>query len=238
VTSAFLLSGLYLYKTKRFGFAENLLACQEVNKIKISKYFLHSKAEVTLIYDSNNKLQKELVNLTTDVIMNLLKDSPFESSRIKKIDYNSLSAENKQKYKEIENKNEPLILVKQGLVETNFNALSFTHENLHKLREKLRNILFYEQCENIVELRDVFRYLDNPKHKIILLSHVDSNIDKLLSLYRNKSTKVIIIHDEGLKEELRLKDNHFYIYYSPKMPNNMKSAELFIKNELDEQKGI
>ena len=88
----------------------------------------------------------------------------------------------------------------------------------------------------MIDLRDEFRYLDNPKNRIIIISNIDDDIDRLLSLYRYKNTKILLVNDEEMKKKLNLSDSHMYIYYPYKLPFNMKNTELFIKSLPDKGK--
>jgi hypothetical protein len=238
ISKGFILSlaGLYWFKSKQSLDFSLIIKCQDIKTIKFTKYRAYSPAEIVIVYDPANKLQVELVDIVRNKLTRMLNKLPRDFLTIHQVEYNSLEESAANKYKELPNSNEPFISIKIGLVSWKFNALSFTSDkNTLNLKEKLKNVLYYQDCENMVELRDTFKYLDHPRHSIILLSdEITEANDKLLSLYRSKYTKIVHVTDKNLKEQLRLKDNHFYIYYSPKLPNNMKNTELFIKDQLDE----
>ena len=166
-----------------------------------------------------------------------------------------------EKLQKLSTSNEPIILIKSGLCLENINALSFTqndkfdcNKNFNKnisfgLKEKLNNLLLFYYCDNLIEIRQHFKYLENPEHKIILISNEmftgekneknsKFNFDKItaLSLFKAKNTKIIFVNNEKLKEKFNLKGDNLYIYYPPKLPNSMKNVELFMQENNLKQK--
>jgi len=158
----------------------------------------------------------------------------------------------------IKNSNEPLVLIKSGFCLESLNALSFVkderitknkNEYTNKkisfgLNQKLDNLILYYYCDDMIELREHFKYLEKPENKIILLpvegikKNDSFEYDKLkvLSIYKDKNTKIIFINNSELSKNLRLEKNLMYVYYPPKIPNVMKNVELFLQeNQLKQR---
>ena len=138
-----------------------------------------------------------------------------------------------------------------------FNILNDKRKNIpFALKEKLNNLLLFYYCDDMMEIKEHFKYLENPEHKVILVSNelflgekntnknkYDSEYEKLnydkiaaLSLFKSKKTKIIFINNDKIKEKFNLKSDNIYIYYPPKLPYAMKNVELFMQENNLKQK--
>ena len=169
-----------------------------------------------------------------------------------------------EKIDNLNNSNEPVVIIKSGLCLENINALSFVkderitknknHYSNNKidfsLHQKLDNLFLYYFCDEMTEIRDHFKFLDKAENKIVLLSaesfikntENSNNITfdyqklKYLSLFKEKNTKIIFVNNEELSNKLKMENNILYTYYPPKIPNIMRNVELFLQeNQLTQR---
>lgn len=221
-------------------------------KFYANNYLILGEPEIIIFYDDTNKLQCELSEIVLNKLVNYI-NILHESNKIKirKVMINNLNNNEKEIFDKFSNEynqknNEPLLIIKNDLCLESINPISFTNtiskENLQisqeikfKTLNKLNNLLLYKTCDNLSELRNEFNYLQNAKNNIIVVPY-DSNENKLnfdskvISLYRNKYTKIILIKNEKLKENLKLKNGHIYVYYPPRTPYKMRDTEQYLKD--------
>jgi hypothetical protein len=205
------------------NFTQNKLICKSDQSIK---KFTFTVPEIIIVYNEHNELQIEM----TQIIIKKVEDLILGNFNLRKISYDQLTDYQKKEYSALINSNEPIVFVKNGHCKENISSFAFTKNADLKLKEKIQNLTTYKNCDKILDLRDEFRYLDNPKNKIIVITAINPDVDRLISLYRDKNTKILLISNEELRKQLDLNDNYMYVYYPYKLPFNMKNAELFIKS--------
>jgi hypothetical protein len=82
------------------------------------------------------------------------------------------------------------------------------------------------------EVREQFRYLENPKNSLIIVTKDiinDKELSESLYLFRSKNTKFILVNDEKLRKVLSLENDKIYQYYPAKLPFKMKDTDNYLK---------
>jgi hypothetical protein len=263
-----LLAGYYYFREGGYVQGSKILRCLEKSKNivnnenvinKKNAYFIPNNPKIYIIYDEENDLQKELV----EMIKNKLKNGYVESLGLQgKINIEIISIQkdpsilDKLKFTNtkpsesisttntnynLKNKNEPIILIKNDYLSELLNPYAFTKSSPasdHKLFTKLNNLITYKKISSLKELREEFRYLESPKYNIILITQEmlsDKEISKSLSLFRTKNTKILLIEDANIISSLSLNKNHIYKYYSAKLPYKMKDTDLFLQDHFEKK---
>jgi len=240
---------------------------QKIKNYILSKNFEKRENIKIKVIDSSQKgFIKKLKqsNLSNYIIDSENADNIISFKKIE--DNNDFSAIDNYIFDKIENvnnSNEPLILVKSGLCLETFSSLSFVKEERitktnnkysnikidYSLSKKLDNLMLYNYCNEMTELREHFKFLDKPENKIILVSAegiiknesgketiLDENKLKYLSLYKDKNVKILFVNNPEISKNLKLDRNLLYVYYPPKLPNIMRNVELFLQeNQLTQR---
>lgn len=259
---------IYIFYNKENPLQEEL---KDIVNQKIKNY-IQSKN-----FEKKDNIKVKIVDSSQSGFISKIKQSSlnnvlidFENAdnivNLKKKENASAAKENYivDKIENVNNTNEPLILVKSGMCLETFNSLSFVKEERitknnnqynnrkidHSLSKKLDNLVFYYYCNEMTELREHFKFLDKPDNKIFLISTegfikknqgenkelLDENKLKYLSLFKDKNVKILFVNNPEITKNLKLDSDLLYVYYPPKMPNIMKNVELFLQeNQLTQR---
>lgn len=106
--------------------------------------------------------------------------------------------------------------------------------NKYRFNSKIQCIFDVKRVNDILTLKEEFRWLESPQNRIILLTqNAYDNIDiNSFSRYINTKTKIITVSDNDLISYLDIQcDKCFYIYYPPKLPFTLSTPE-FVNQSL------
>jgi len=231
---------------------KNYLASKNIDEIKVNIIDLSKNSIIKEIKDSN--LHNFVIDCDNSENLINLKKKENSDVNFNPINNNYIL----EKLNSLNESNEPLVLIKSGYCIESFNALSFIKDeritkNNNKycnknisfsLQQKMDNIILYNYCDEMIELREHFKFLDKPENKIMLIpaesfknkginlefENLDYKKLKYLSLFKDKNTKIIFVNNSELSKNLKLDNDLIYIYYPPKMPNVMKNVENFLQD--------
>jgi hypothetical protein len=207
-----------------------------------SKFIVKNKPKIIIIYDESNSLQKELVEIIINRLTkqyfpllcgdNLLQIEIVNVNQIKELKYSQIDSN------KIKNSNEPTVIIqnilnlpneKKKYINNLISPFTFVSNEKWNLFQILDNLLLIKRVDSLTELREEFRYLENPLHSIILI-HPSLVNEESLSLFRDSKTKMLVLTDENLLDFCGLKEGLIYQYFPAKLPYKMKDMEKFLND--------
>ena len=219
-----------------------------LNPLLRNKFIVIEEPKIYIIYDEENDLQAEMSDLILNNLQQNYFNTQFDFDLSNKITIQKLSLKQIKENDDfnkitkyfniwnIKNKNEPLVLINNQIIGEFINPYSLSTNINDKTKIKLNNLLAYEKIQNLKELREEFRYLENPKQTIVLINSDDITdrensyiFNRMISVFRDKNTKFLLVSDSKLKNYLNMEKGHIYKYYSNKLPYKAKDPDMALE---------